>query len=134
MNIHIDFKAWQTNSWWYKLKQAVDDLNAIVPKGEVFILVDDSTWGMRGDSDYHPIPFLENNGEYWGMPPDDQIAIQELERSRQAGAKAIVFAWPSFWWLDYYQDFQEYLRSQFPCILENERLVVFKLSEQEVYP
>lgn len=47
---------------------------------------------------------------------------------RREGAKFIAFAWPAFWWLDHYEKFQEYLRSQFPCILENERLVIFELS------
>jgi glycosyltransferase involved in cell wall biosynthesis len=134
MGIDVEFNAWQANSWWYKLKQAVECLDAIVPKGEPFILVDDSTWGMQVDSVYYPIPFLEKDGEYWGAAPDDATAIAELERIRREGARFIAFAWSAFWWLDHYRKFQEYLRSQFPCILENERLVVFELSEQEVYP
>src|SRR5262245_19862865 len=32
------------------------------------------------------LPFLEKNGQYWGPPPDDDAAIRELERLREAGA------------------------------------------------
>jgi hypothetical protein len=39
----------------------------------------------------------------------------------------MVFAWPAFWWLDVYQKFHHYLRSNFAPLLENERLVVFDL-------
>jgi hypothetical protein len=31
------------------------------------------------------------------------------------------------WWLDYYKGFNQYLRSNFFCMLDNERLVAFDL-------
>jgi hypothetical protein len=51
-----------------------------------------------------------------------------LARLRGLGAAAIAFAWPSFWWLEYYAEFHRQLRAQFRCLLENERLVVFALT------
>jgi hypothetical protein len=55
------------------------------------------------------------------------MAIQELDRLRQCGASFIVLAWPAFWWFDYYSELHRHLRSEFLCVLENERLVVFDL-------
>ena len=57
----------------------------------------------------------------------DLAAIRELERLRQAGASFMVFAWPAFWWLDYYARFRRHLRSRFRCALENDRLIAFDL-------
>jgi hypothetical protein len=64
---------------------------------------------------------------YWGNPPDDETAIQEVERLRQSGFSFIVFGWPAFWWCDYYFRFYSYLREKYRCVLENDRLVVFGL-------
>ncbi len=113
------------SAWSQKLKATWADLDRLIPADCLFILVDDSQL-ERGKRRF--LPFLEKEGKYWGAPPDDTTAIAELERMRQGGAGFIAFAWPAFWWLDHYGKFQEYLRSQFPCILENERLVVFELS------
>jgi hypothetical protein len=74
------------------------------------------------------LPFLERGGVYWGAPPDDATAIGEFERMRrEAGPAFIAFGWPSFWWLEHYPRFAARLRETFPCVLENERLVVFDL-------
>src|SRR6059036_1810558 len=62
-----------------------------------------------------------------GKPPDDATAIRELERLRKAGASFIVFIWSTFWWLEYYAGLHRYLRAQFPCIQQDERIVVFDL-------
>ena len=61
------------------------------------------------------------------LPADSQSAIAELNRLRQAGAHFIAFAWPAFWWLEYYTEFSVFLRSTFPCVLQNERLMVFNI-------
>jgi hypothetical protein len=57
---------------------------------------------------------------------DDRTAISELERLRHSGARFIAFAWPAFWWLEYYDKFRLYLL-QFQCVLRNDRLVLFDL-------
>lgn len=110
-----------------QLVLTAQDLAAVIPPGDRFILVDDDA--VRGELAVgsRAIPFLERDGQYWGPPADDMTAIQELERLRGAGAAFIVFAWPSFWWLDYYSGFHEYLRSRFPCLPRTDRVVVFDL-------
>jgi predicted O-methyltransferase YrrM len=106
-----------------------EEIAALIPSESTFILVNDNNWNA-GDtlSDRRIIPFLEREGQYWGPPADDTSAIQELERLRQSGATSIVFTWPSFWWLDYYSEFHNYLRSNYQYLFDDERIVMFKLS------
>jgi SAM-dependent methyltransferase len=111
-----------------QLRLATDEPLRIIPAGSQFILVDDGQSGnVRAPGTHRVLPFLEKDGVYWGPPPDDATAWRELERLRRTGASHIAFASPSFWWLEHFGEFARRLRGQFPCVLENERLVVFKL-------
>jgi hypothetical protein len=93
---------------------------------EKFILVDEEQ--MRSTLPHrHAIPFLEKRGEYWGPPGDDETAIRELERLRRAGAKAIAFTWPCFWWLNHYRIFAAHLRESFSCRAKTRNLVIWDL-------
>jgi len=114
---------------FYIEKIKISDLiEALIPSGHAFILVDENKWrvgevivGRRA------IPFLERDGQYWGLPSDDATAISELERLRQSGATFIVFGYPALWWLEYYDELARHLYSKFRCVLQNERIVVFDL-------
>jgi predicted O-methyltransferase YrrM len=112
----------------HQLSLVTEDLAALLPQGESFIVVDDNQWDKNeitpGRRHY---PFLERDGQYWGPPADDFIAIDELQRLRRLGAAFIVFGWPSFWWLDYYSQLHRHLRNNFRCVLENGRVVGFDL-------
>jgi hypothetical protein len=104
------------------------DIAALVPAGESFILVDQDRLGSEVAAGRRRIPFLERDGQYGGAPPDDATAIRELERlRRRSGPSFMVFAWPAFWWLDYYAGLRDHLGSKFRCVLKNERLVAFDL-------
>jgi SAM-dependent methyltransferase len=116
-------------SWFQQLQLAGDELMQVIPPGSCVILVNDDQWGNRELCGRRLIPFLERDGRYWGPPADDETAIRELHRLRAEGAEYIVFAWNSFWWLDHYKVFHRNLRAGFPVLLENERLVVFKLND-----
>jgi hypothetical protein len=48
---------------------------------------------------------------------------------RQSGCTHIAFAWPAIWWLDYYRDMAEYLRTRNRCVLESGHLSIFDLRE-----
>jgi SAM-dependent methyltransferase len=114
--------------WAEQLRRATAEIIEIVPPGSAFILVNDDQWGNEQDFvDRRVIPFLEHEGRYWGPPENDATALSELERLRQAGASHMIFAWPSFWWLDYYSGLRNHLQTKFPCQLANERVVVFNL-------
>lgn len=133
---NIDPEVWKKGHHWYKWMQwldvAADEIRHLIPLNESFILVDNDQWADRRAGsgvieDRFAIPFLEKDGQYWGAPPDNETAIRELERLRLSGANFIVFAWTTFWWLDYYREFNSYLRTKFRCITENERLIIFDL-------
>jgi hypothetical protein len=109
-------------------KLAMKELLAVIPPGGRFILADQDEWGTSADvAGRWRIPFLERDGEYWGSPPDGRTAVRELERLRLDGAAFMVFGWPAFWWLDHYSGLQGHLHSNYRCVLENDRIIVFDL-------
>jgi 2-polyprenyl-3-methyl-5-hydroxy-6-metoxy-1,4-benzoquinol methylase len=102
-----------------------DEIAELVPATDAFILVDDfgggTLPGRKGS------PFLEHDGIYWGKPANNEEAIRELERMRRVEFGFIIFTWRSFWWLDYYTEFSQYLRSKFQCVRKNDCLIAFDL-------
>jgi SAM-dependent methyltransferase len=114
--------------WNDSLLRAEEDLRGVVPDGATLILADDGQWtGAVSLNDHRVLPFTERDGSYWGPPDSDDAALAELERMRGLGAEFFALAWPAFWWLEHYTSFAERLRLDFPCVLENERLMVFRL-------
>ena len=113
-----------------KLVRLKEDLAALLPPGAVLILADEDCYRDQLKADCFVLPFLERDGQYWGAPDDDDTAIRELERMRRSGANFLAFAWPAFWWLDYYSEFSAYLRATFQCLLENKYVVVFDLRKE----
>lgn len=110
------------------VKLAEQEVSGVVPAQASIILVDNDEWGFgQLFWNYRIFPFAEENGQYWGPPTDDETAVREFKRLQQSGASFIVFGWPAFWWLDYYQGLNRHLRSSFRCVLHNDRLVVFDL-------
>ncbi|RPJ62139.1 MAG: glycosyltransferase [Acidobacteria bacterium] len=115
------------------LDKSAREIASLIPAGEKFILVDDVQWKANEVAkDRQVFPFLERDGQYWGAPPDDDTAIRELERLRRVGASFMVFAEPAFWWFDHYPRMQTHLRTKYPCLLRNERMVVFDLQRGDV--
>lgn len=117
------------NVWEKHLAELKFHIEYFIPKEKTFILVDEENLKAELGLGNNVIPFLEKDGKYWGRPPDSITAIQELERLRKTGVISIVFASPAFWWLDYYLEFNEYLRANYRCVLENDRLIVFDLQK-----
>jgi glycosyltransferase involved in cell wall biosynthesis len=126
-NLHADLDRWKRHSWWHRLDACRRDIRDLpVPPGEV-VLIDEGTFegGPLGGRSCLPFPGVQ--GCFEGRPSRDQEAIDELERLRKGGAVAVVFAWPAYWWLDYYTEFAEYLDRRYPCLLRNDRLVAYGL-------
>jgi glycosyltransferase involved in cell wall biosynthesis len=133
LGICVNPDLWNANSWAHRVQRASRDIVSIVPFGGSFILVDEDGW--KTDpllSGRKRIPFLERDGQYWGSPRDDVSAIEELERLQEAGAQFIVFAWSTFWWFNYYVGLHQYLLTRFPCVLENDSIVMFDLRKEGV--
>jgi exopolysaccharide biosynthesis predicted pyruvyltransferase EpsI len=114
-----------------ELAAAGRELAELCRPGHRFVLVDDGQVLLWPLVESARVPFLERDGQFWGPPADDQTAICELQRLRNSGATLIAFTWHAFWWLDHYKGFVDYLRSTFPCAIQNRRLVVFNLEQQK---
>jgi hypothetical protein len=125
-------RAAETQTWERWLEEAFREIQETVPDGEALILVDEERWaGANGLSGRRRIPFLERDGEYWGLPADDATAVRELERLRREGAAFLVIGWPSFWWLAHYPEFHGHLLQTARKVLESRRIQVFDLRQAE---
>jgi glycosyltransferase involved in cell wall biosynthesis len=117
--------------WPTRWLKAVSNIKALVPPGESYLLVNNNEWdagepvpGRRA------IPFLERDGEYWGPPADDDVAIAELNRLKtEAQVSHIIFSWTAYWWLEQYPRFHSLLRSAHRCVVENDAVTVFEIRE-----
>lgn len=76
------------------------------------------------------LPFLERDGSYWGLPPDDDTAILELQDMVKKGARYLVFISSTFWWMDYYKGLAVWLAEKARVVLDSPRLRVFDLGSQ----
>src|SRR5206468_1431282 len=98
-----------------------------VPPDRALILVDEARFGVDDIEGRPAFPFLEKAGEYGGPPADDETAIRELERLRADGAAFVAFAWMAFWWLEHYAGLASHLVTNYPLVLDNDGLKVFRL-------
>lgn len=124
----IERQEEEERRWREHIQQVIEDISRVIPAGEAFLLADEGEWDTSELlAGRRRIPFPERDGQPWGPPPDDETALRELERMRQAGAAFFVLGSPAFWWRDHYVELHRYLRSAFRCALENERLMIFDM-------
>ena len=120
--------------WVRKLLAAFDQIQEVVPPGNGFILVDEHHLSVRNDEeilDHRPhTRFIEKSGEYVGRPESDIEAIEELERLRSSGWEALVFAWPSFWWLEHYADFRRHLDARYRLARASDLIIAYDLARE----
>jgi hypothetical protein len=112
-----------------QMSRTGSELKSVVSPGEPFILVDDDWWkGTKIVDGLQAIPFTEHDGTFWGLPADDASAITELERLRAKDPRFIVFGWPEYFdWTSQFPGLHGHLNASFPCVLNNERLLVYEL-------
>lgn len=122
-------KGGTTWNWLQRLLAVRVDISSLLPEGSSFILVDQDWFGPEVATGRRAIPFLEQDGIYGGPPANDDLAIAEFERLRvENAARFIIFGWPAFWWLQFYEGFRSHLDSHFNCALRNERIVAYDLA------
>jgi hypothetical protein len=109
-------------------------INKLIPPSDNFILVeDDGIWKSLG-AGRNVYRLVETQDQYYFNPKDDEMAVRELERLKDAGAKFIVFWGPEFWWFDYYNGFNRHLRSNYRLLVEDDTMVVFQLTGPPAAP
>jgi hypothetical protein len=114
--------------WQEQLRRAQEELDRALPPGAPFILVDEDQWGMEREFRGRVVwPFPERNGQFWGLPTDQQSALDELRRLRAQGIRHIAFPWSSGWWLEHYSVLGRELRDYCECVLSNPRLLVYRI-------
>jgi len=105
-----------------------EELAAVTSREAVVIVADLDEGGFgRSIAGRARLPFIENQGKYFGPPADDRHAIAELTRLRAAGATHFALLWPAFWFFDTYPLLEKHLRRGHKSVLENARAVVFEL-------
>ena len=117
--------------WHFNAVETGKELMELIPRGSTYILAGHDELGLSSWLEGRIcLPFTERDGHYWGPPMDSEVALLELEAKRESGAKYIVFTSSQLWWLDHYSKLKEHLVSKYWCVLRNERLIIYRLSEQ----
>ena len=74
--------------------------------------------------------FLENDAIYNGNPDDSQQAINDLERLHRRGATHFVFTRNTFWWLQSYPEFAQYLVQNATPVEATPEFKIYRLTER----
>jgi hypothetical protein len=105
---------------------AVDGV--VPPRAAVAVVShgDDEFLRLPGRVGMH-LPQTER-GTYAGYHPADSAeAIRHLEHAWTTGADFLVIPRGSFWWLDHYGDFAEFLDREHVCIHRDDGCVIYRL-------
>ena len=126
--------TWKINNAYYEQLErrfkVVQLLDALIPQGQSFILVDEGVSGTKpihGNRAAMRFPTTPDNPR--GLPADDDTAIAELARMREEGALFIAFIKPALWWLRKYEGLRRHLEDHFSRDFESEHLIAFSLVE-----
>jgi 4-amino-4-deoxy-L-arabinose transferase-like glycosyltransferase len=107
-------------AWW----QAGLALNRLAPPDALVLMADDGDPTALYYSQRRGWHFLQ----HFGTPPvDSEEAIGELEQRRTEGASYLVFTRNTFWWLERYPAFREYLEARYRRVRETEAYWIFDL-------
>jgi GT2 family glycosyltransferase len=107
----------------------------VLPAGAQVLVIskgDENLIRLKGICAFH---FPQNEiGEYAGFYPADSIdAIEKLEAEREKGAEFLLIPSTAFWWLDYYKEFNNYLKTKYRIILQREdSCLVFSLEDSNL--
>jgi glycosyltransferase involved in cell wall biosynthesis len=101
-------------AWLKAINQGAAEIEATVPDGQRYLLIDDQQWAdpwLSGTltPGREAVPFLEKDGAYWGRPASGEHAVNELERMHREGIDFVAVAAPAFWWLEHYPELCAYL-------------------------
>lgn len=112
--------------WNSEVTEVIAQLEKMAPADERFILIDEEQ--IRHQVRHAPaIPLIEQNGEYWGPPIDDDHAIHEARRHRASGIRHLAVTKDVFWWLEQYPEFGSWLHSNSEIVFESQSLKLFRL-------
>jgi hypothetical protein len=112
-----------------RFRRHVRLVDRVTPADARLVVLDDGAWWVHGRfAGRACVPFLERRGQFWGRPRDGEHAVEELERMRRAGSRALVVAPEARWWLDHWTALAEHLRRRCRLLGEDEDLQVWELA------
>jgi glycosyltransferase involved in cell wall biosynthesis len=123
-------KAWAAFFDYQRLASRLREVvGKCIPPGATVLVVskgDDELLQLDGRMGRH-FPQTEN-GLYLGYhPADSYAAIQQLENLRAEGSRYMLIPNVSFWWLEYYKDFREYLDECYRRIWSDDSCIIYDL-------
>jgi hypothetical protein len=122
--LEVNRANWRKRAWCHLVLDSLKDIDAAVPAGEAFVLIDNNEWATNGRaSGRRCVRFLERDGEFFGLPEDDEQAVAELQ---SLGIRYVVLAWPAMWWLEHYPRLGTRLRNA-RKLVANPRVMVVDL-------
>jgi hypothetical protein len=124
--IAFDEEAWARAAWWLRAARTVQRIEAAVPAGDSFALVDGGALGIEGELRAHPVvAFPAQDGRFAGAPAKDEEALAELDHLHAAGVRYVAIAWPAFWWLDEYPGLAAALQAEHAIISRDADVLIF---------
>ena len=135
LGISADPSQWKDGNEHYesmiRSRRFLEDLAALVPPGATYILVDEgASRRVALLSGRRALRFESQWGGHRGRPDDDEGALAELSRLRNAGAEMIVFVKPALWWLKSYPLLKTQLDRDCVCDVANDAIVAFTFTEK----
>ena len=114
--------------WLTQVEQSIAQLCSVIPADDAFVLVDEGTWYEFVIPKRRAIPFLEQAGEYAGMPVDGNAAVVELQRTADLGATHVVIPADRWWCLEHYSEMSRFLETFAQVAFESSHLRIYKFS------
>jgi hypothetical protein len=111
--------------------QIQEAVRSAVPPGSTVVVVSkgDEELLKLGDRQGWHFP-QDEEGVYAGYHPADSAeAIEHLEELRAKGAEFLLFPGTAFWWLEHYEEFEQYLEERYHCVWSDERCIIYRLFE-----
>ena len=111
-----------------QLRDAGLELNKVTPPDALIVAADMGDPTIFYYAQRKGWHFLEKDAIYNGNPDDSQQAINDLERLRRQGATHFVFTRNTFWWLQSYPEFAQYLVQNATLIEATPEFKIYKLT------
>lgn len=111
-------------------RRAISELTDVLEPSDECALIDEGGLPDRWEPPCKFVPFMDQDGSSWGIPRDDDRAIQQLSLLQRDGATHLVVTWSCFWWRDAYPSFFEYLDRHFTKVLWSDAVILFELTRE----
>jgi glycosyltransferase involved in cell wall biosynthesis len=106
-------------------------VGAVLPDGATVIVVSNGDDDLLRLGDRRGWHFPQTkDGVYAGYhPASSSEAISHVEMLRKKGGGYLLFPSTSFWWLDYYGEFKQYLETHYKRIRHDDTCSIYELGE-----